>query len=201
MAGRHGEGADGEDEVSAGPSDRNMREIEALKSATAALLPRLRRFGIMLSGSTIEADELVQAACLRAFERIDQLRLATRLDAWLYRIMRNIWIDGRRSAKARRHEPLEAAEHVSGGDGQEIADQRHTLAAVRRALSELPEEHRTVAVLVCVDGLSYKEAADVLGIPVGTVMSRLYRGRQALHEKLRERMLHADTVVSFAKRR
>jgi RNA polymerase sigma-70 factor (ECF subfamily) len=181
MAGRHGEGADGEDEVSAGPSDRNMREIEALKSATAALLPRLRRFGIMLSGSTIEADELVQAACLRAFE--------------------HIWIDGRRSAKARRHEPLEAAEHVSGGDGQEIADQRLTLAAVRRALSELPEEHRTVAVLVCVDGLSYKEAADVLGIPVGTVMSRLYRGRQALHEKLRERMLHADTVVSFAKRR
>jgi RNA polymerase sigma-70 factor (ECF subfamily) len=187
--------------VSAGSSDREAKEIDELKSATAALLPRLRRFGIMLSGSTIEADELVQAACLRAFERIDQLRLATRLDAWLYRIMRNIWIDGRRTAKTRRHEPLEAAEGVVGGDGQELADHRLTLAAVRRALSELPEEHRTVAVLVCVDGLSYKEAADVLGIPVGTVMSRLYRGRQALHQKLREGAPPTDTVVPLGKRR
>src|ERR1700757_2092676 len=64
-------------DVSAGSSDREAKEIDELKSATAALLPRLRRFGIMLSGSAIEADDLVQAACLRAFERIDQLRLAT----------------------------------------------------------------------------------------------------------------------------
>jgi hypothetical protein len=67
------------------------------------------------------------------------------------------------------------------------AEGRLNLAAVRRALAELPEDQRTVLVLVCVDGLSYKEAANVLGIPIGTVMSRLSRGRQDLHERLNNR--------------
>jgi RNA polymerase sigma-70 factor (ECF subfamily) len=167
------------------------------KAAIAALTPRLRRFGIALTGSTVEADELVQSACVRALERLDQLRLVTRLDGWMYRIMRNIWTDEARAAKYRRHDPLDTAEQVVGEDGQQLIDRRLTLAAVRRALDELPAEQRTALTLVCVDGLSYKEAAEILGVPLGTVMSRLCRGRQALHEKLQERSVPSRTVVAF----
>jgi RNA polymerase sigma-70 factor (ECF subfamily) len=71
-----------------------------------------------------------------------------------------------------------------GEDGERAAEARMTLEAVRRALATLPAEQRTVLVLVCVDGLSYKDAADVLGIAIGTVMSRLARGRKELHGAL-----------------
>jgi RNA polymerase sigma-70 factor (ECF subfamily) len=186
--------------VSVGDGEHiDSAEVAEAKAAIAALMPRLRRFGIALTGSAVEADELVQAACIRAIERIDQLRLATRLDGWMYRIMRNIWADGRRASRVRQHEPLHAAEQVIGDDGQELADQRLTLAAARRALEDLPEEQRVTMILVCVDGLSYREAAEVLGVPTGTIMSRLHRGRQALHEKLRNR--GGPDAADFGKRR
>src|ERR1700675_4082093 len=98
--------------------------------------------------------------------------------------MRNIWIDEMRHRKVRRHDQIDAASEVIGEDGQAAADGRINLAAVRRAMSQLPEDQRTVLILVCVDGLSYKEAAEVLGIPVGTIMSRLSRARQDLHDRM-----------------
>ena len=155
-----------------------------LKQVLAELRPRLRRFGLALTGSMAEAEDLVQAACERALQRSAQLRVESRLDAWIYSIMRNLWIDERRAQRVRHHEMIEAAAQVVGDDGEAIVEGRLTLGAVRRALAELPEEQRTVLILVCVDGLSYKEAARVLDIPIGTVMSRLARGRQALHDKL-----------------
>src|SRR5580658_1753401 len=108
----------------------------------------------------------------------------TRLDAWLYGIMRNLWFDEMRHRKIRRHDDIDAASDVIGEDGQATADGRITLAAVRRAMSQLSTDQRTVLMLVCVDGLSYKEAAEILGIPVGTIMSRLSRARLDLHERL-----------------
>jgi RNA polymerase sigma-70 factor (ECF subfamily) len=158
------------------------------------MLPRLRRFGTALTGSAADGDDLVQATCERALERVDQLRVEDRLDGWMYSIMRSVWIDELRARRVRRHEPIETAEAVIGDHGEKTAEGRLTLASVRRALGELPDDQRTVLVLVCVDGLSYKEAADVLGIAIGTVMSRLARGRLALHDKLGERASGNGTV-------
>ncbi len=155
-----------------------------LRQALTSVLPRLRRFGLALTGSASDADGLVQNTCERALRHSDQLRELTRLDAWLYGIMRNLWFDEMRHRKVRRHDDIDAASDVIGEDGQATADGRITLDAVRRAMSQLPADQRTVLMLVCVDGLSYKEAAEVLGIPVGTIMSRLSRARQDLHERL-----------------
>jgi RNA polymerase sigma-70 factor (ECF subfamily) len=160
---------------------------EDLRSALAAVLPKLRRFGIAITGSAAEADELVQDACARALQHAGQLRDRGRLDAWLYGIMRNLWIDERRARARRRHDALEAAEEVAGEDGVAVAEGRITLALVRHRLQQLPAEQRAVLMLVCVDGLSYREAAEVLGVAIGTVMSRLSRGRRALAERLAER--------------
>jgi RNA polymerase sigma-70 factor (ECF subfamily) len=154
-----------------------------LRQALTTVLPRLYRFGLALTGSAADTDDLVQSACERALRHSDQLRELTRLDAWLYGIMRNLWIDEIRHRKVRRHDDIDAAD-VIGEDGQAKADGRITLAAVRHAMSLLPADQRTVLMLVCVDGLSYRQAAEILGIPVGTIMSRLSRARQVLHERL-----------------
>jgi RNA polymerase sigma-70 factor, ECF subfamily len=151
------------------------------------MLPRLRRFGTALTGSAADGDDLVQASCERALQRAVQLRDEDRLDAWMYGIMRSVWVDELRARRVRRHEPIETAGTVVGDHGEQTTEGRLTLATVRRGLAELPDDQRTVLVLVCVDGLSYREAADVLGIAIGTVMSRLARGRQALHHKLNDR--------------
>ena len=98
--------------------------------------------------------------------------------------MRHLWIDEVRSRRVRRHDELDAATGVAGDDGERVAEGRMTLDAVRRVLGTLPSEQRSVLLLVCVDGLSYKEAAEVLGTPIGTVMSRLARGRQELFVRL-----------------
>jgi RNA polymerase sigma-70 factor (ECF subfamily) len=137
-----------------------------------------------LTGSFDSGDDLVQQACERALARASQWQPGTRLDSWLYRIMRNAWVDERRSARHCSQAPLEAADDSIGDDGETVTSARLTLDAVRRELGRLPEEQRAVLILVCVDGLSYREAAEILSIPVGTVMSRIARGRLALAERI-----------------
>lgn len=169
------------------------------RSALAALLPRLRRFGLALTGSKADADELVQATCERVLSRLGQLRDHARLDAWVYGIMRNMWIDEVRSRRLRRHDELTAASDVVGQNGEAVAEGRITLSLVRRTLAQLSEEQRTVLILVCVDGLTYKEAAEVLRIPLGTVMSRLSRARQELHARLNDQRV-GNSVAPFPAR-
>jgi RNA polymerase sigma-70 factor, ECF subfamily len=178
-----------------------MHEREDVRSSVAALVPRLRRFGRALTGSASDADELVQDACERALLRSGQLNSAARLDGWMYAIMRNLWVDEARQRRLRPHDGIEAAMDVVGDDGRGLAEARSTLAAVRHALAKLPSEQRTILVLVCVDGMSYREAGEVLGIPLGTVMSRLARARRALHERLAQPAL-ADrgALVSIGSR-
>ena len=168
---------------------------QELRSVLLGLLPRLRRFGIALTGSALDADDLVQDACERALGRSEQLRDRTRVDAWLYGIMRHLWSDRLRSQRLRRHEPMDSADHVIGDDGEATAERRVSLVQVRRALEHLTAEYRSVLMLVCVDGMTYREAAEILGIPIGTVMSRLARGRAELIARLSGRGLGEPGAV------
>ncbi|WP_246465772.1 RNA polymerase sigma factor [Novosphingobium jiangmenense] len=149
------------------------------------LLPRLRRFAAGLSRDAGAADDLCQMAIERALRARAQWQVGTRLDSWMYRIMRNIWIDEVR-ASTRRGQTFvdeEAGLAVGASGGQE---ERAALGDVDRALARLPEEQREAVVLVMVEGWSYKEAAEIVGCPVGTLNSRLVRGRDALMALLGE---------------
>ena len=166
-----------------------------LRVELVEIMPRLRRLGIALTRSRVDADDLVQMACERALSRGAQLSSETKLAAWMYTIMRNLWIDEIRTRRTYLHDSLEAAHDVMGDDGEALAERNSTWAAVRRALSELPAQQRVALTLVCVDGMSYKETAEILDIPVGTVASQVARGRQALHQQLASR---PSVVVSGA---
>lgn len=149
-----------------------------------AVLPRLRRFARGLTGSAVEADDLVQAACERALTRAHQFQEGTRFDSWMFRIVQTIWIDQLRARDIRREEAEEEGVHVGTDEPGRRAEARLALAEVRTALKQLPPEQRAALLLVTVDGLSYREAAEVADVPVGTIMSRLARARVALQAKL-----------------
>lgn len=145
------------------------------------LLPRLRRFAYVLSGGSEQGDDLVQESCVRALTNLERFEPGTRLDSWMYRIIRNIWLDQLRTSKVRSIVTnLDAVPEPVGEDGRNIAENRLTLRQVLSAMNELPPQQRVVIALVCFEGLSYQEAADVLDIPIGTVTSRLIRGRRTL---------------------
>jgi RNA polymerase sigma-70 factor (ECF subfamily) len=146
-----------------------------------ALLPRLRRFARSLTGQADDADDLVQAAIERALRSQSLWEPGTRLDAWIFRIMRNLWIDQIRHRKVSGDRAtLQDAEQLSGSDGRVVTDSRITLADVEALLAALPGEQRAVVQSVCIDDLSYRETAERLKTPIGTVMSRLARARLAL---------------------
>jgi RNA polymerase sigma-70 factor (ECF subfamily) len=155
-----------------------MTNPASLHAEIAKLLPRLRRFARTIAWNCEDADDLVQVALERALVRSGQWQAGTRLDSWMFRIMKNAWIDEVRGRirQDRVFAPEEAGEHV-GDDSAESHQQR---MAIQRAISMLSEDHRVVVGLVLVDGLPYKEAAEVLDIPMGTLTSRLVRAREAL---------------------
>ena len=161
--------------------------MTAFERDLLALLPRLRRFARALAIDAADADDLCQVALERALKAEAQWEVGTRLDSWMYRIMRNCWIDEVR-ARRRRAETF-----VPEDEGREVGDADHRriearveLGNVDRAMAALPPEQREVIALILVEGLAYKEAAELLGLPMGTVTSRLVRGRQALMETLGE---------------
>lgn len=148
-----------------------------------ALLPRLRRFAAGLSRDLAAGDDLCQMTIERALKSRDQWAEGTRLDSWMYRIMRNIWIDEVRS-RARRDKTftVEEAGLAVGADGGQ--ESRVELSNVDRAMTKLPDDQREAIILVMVEGYGYREAADIIGCPVGTLTSRLVRGRDALQTLL-----------------
>ncbi|WP_395611406.1 RNA polymerase sigma factor [Pseudomonas sp. B22129] len=146
------------------------------------LLPRLWRYGWVLSRQKHVAEDLVQATCVRALERAGQFAPGTRLDRWLLAIMHSIWLNELRSQRVRQGQGFVDAEQALSFDGESQA-QEHVLAAqVIKRVNGLPEAQRETVFLAYVEGLSYKEIAEVLHIPVGTVMSRLAAARLKLAE-------------------
>lgn len=147
------------------------------------LLPRLRRFARSLARDAADADDLCQVALERALKSRHQWQEGTRLDAWMYRIIRNSWIDEVRT-RTRRGQTFVAEEAGLAIGAEGDAGIRLEMQDVDRAMSELPPEQREVIALVLVEGLAYREASKILGIPIGTLTSRLTRGRQALARRL-----------------
>lgn len=146
------------------------------------LLPRLRRFARSLTQSGNDSEDLVQSAVERALRRRQEGERFERLDSWLFKIVQNLWID---ELRRRRRAPAEVLdERLPGEDGRNTTSSRMDLDAARAAMRALPPEQRAVMSIVVLDGMSYQQAAEVLDVPIGTIMSRLARARRALADRL-----------------
>jgi RNA polymerase sigma factor (sigma-70 family) len=158
-----------------------MDQSLSFEDQLAGLLPRLRRFAHALSRNFADADDLVQATVERALRSKAQWQPGTRLDSWLYRIMRNLWIDTARarSRKEKHEAPAEEADWV-GEDPRASMDASVDLKRIMSAMQRLPEEQREVVAMILIEGFGYRETAELLNLPIGTVSSRLVRGRTAL---------------------
>lgn len=158
-----------------------MTGAHSFADRLVAFLPNMRRFAHSLCGSADAADDLVQAACERALANQDSFDPATRFDAWTFRIIRNLWIDQiRRRRTAGQPEDIGDHEEAAGLMELPAVFPRMELRDVSAAMGELSAEQREVLMLVCVEDLSYRETADILSLPIGTVMSRLARARRNL---------------------
>lgn len=156
-----------------------------MRVAIVAMLPRLRRFCQAMAGNAADGDDLMQATVERALLRSGQFEHGTRLDSWMFRIAQNLHIDGTRAAKRRGTAmDVEALHGLAGSDGRDLVESRSELAAAQRALQSLPDEQRAVFAMVVIDGRSYRETAETLDLPIGTVMSRLARARGKIAEAL-----------------
>lgn len=158
-----------------------MDHSPSFEDQLGALLPRLRRFAHALSRDSSDADDLTQATFERALRSKAQWQAGTRLDSWTYRIMRNLWIDTARarSRKASMEAPPEEAETV-GEDPRQAMDAALDLKRMMKAMELLPDEQREVVALILIEGFGYREVCEMLDLPMGTVSSRLVRGRNRL---------------------
>jgi RNA polymerase sigma-70 factor (ECF subfamily) len=156
--------------------------LDQLREQIVDLLPRLRRFARTLARDPHDADDLVQVAVERALARSEQLRPDSRLSSWMFGILRNAWIDETRARgrRTRIFAPEELGENVGDAASEAHAD----ALSLQDAMARLPDEQRMAVGLVLVEGLSYKEAAEIMGVPIGTLTSRLARGREALQSML-----------------
>ena len=151
-------------------------------------IPHLRRYALALVGDRDRADDLVQDCLERAWGRLGLWRRDGNMRAWLFTIMHNLNANAVRKAKRRpRHEPIDDA--LPAPWVAPAQDDRMELNALSVALSALPDEQRAVVLLVGLEQLRYDEVAGILDLPIGTVMSRLHRGRERLR-----RMLAGDSA-------
>ena len=172
--------------------DRVRFEEDAL-----ALSDQVYRVARRLASSREEAEDLVQETYARAFRNWRSFTPGTNLRAWLFRILTNLNIDrGRRAQRAPDLQPLEEGDYYlynrleeSGGAEDDRVADRLSQDSVVEALAAVPHDFRDVIVLVDIGDFSYKDAAQILDIPVGTVMSRLHRGRRILKRELAESTL------------
>jgi RNA polymerase sigma-70 factor (ECF subfamily) len=179
-----------------------------LRDDLVAAIPNMRAFAISLCGNRDRADDLVQEALVKAWNHLDSFEQGTNLKAWLYRILTNTYINIYRAKKRRPEETdlddvedlflyhrlggLEAA--TLGRSAEDELMDYFTEAEVKDAIEALPDTFRMAVLLADVEGFSYKEIAEILDIPIGTVMSRLHRGRKALQKRLYEFALDRGLV-------
>lgn len=165
------------------PTRSTLRQVSAhhdIRDALVELQPRLRRFGFGLCGSLEDADDLVQAAYERALRRLEQWPPATRLDCWMFRNIQTIFLDRAETqpVRAGRRTPVDP----DSLPDRDVLTQDPVLAGLEplnNFITALPVDQRAAVLLVTVERLSYRDAAQVLSVPVGSLVSRLSRGRAA----------------------
>lgn len=165
---------------SATPQQHDVMTPDQFKSEMIGLLPRLRRFAISLTRSGPDADDLLQEACTTALQRWQQYDPSQPFDRWMFRVVRNLWISEIRKRKVRQ-----GAGQIDAADADELqtpgaAEDAVTVQQVRQKVADLDQDLAQPLMLVCAEGYSYKEAAELLSIPIGTVMSRIHRARKLL---------------------
>ncbi|WP_254679323.1 RNA polymerase sigma factor [Celeribacter baekdonensis] len=153
---------------------------EAFKAEMIPLLPRLRRFALSLTRSNADADDLLQEACATALQKWQSYDPMQPMDRWLFRLVRNIWISEIRKRNVRHGRGLVPAEDSTELRTDETSEDRLNAIQVQAKVSDLPDELAQPLMLVCAEGYSYREVADLLDIPIGTVMSRVHRARKTL---------------------
>lgn len=162
------------------PDDETRRQL-------VLLIPRLRRFARVLTANMADADDVVQASLEKAMINLAQWQTGTRLDSWLFRIARNVWLDDRRRAHNRiGHDDINALSDHVGDDGDAAVAQGALARQVRTAIDRLPPEQRDLVGLIMLEGHTYREAAELFDVPIGTVMSRLSRAKAALARELED---------------
>lgn len=154
-----------------------------VRDGLPALYPRLWRYCVSLSGNRDTANDLVQAAMLKAIEKADQFQEGTHLDRWVFRIAQRTWLNDLRANAVRRGGGLVPVEEFDLAEDRPDSETNILASEVLSLVMALPEAQRATVVLVYVEGFSYKEAAGILEIPIGTVMSRLAAARQKIAEQ------------------
>jgi RNA polymerase sigma-70 factor (ECF subfamily) len=167
--------------------------VDDIRELIVQNIPRLRRYARAMTGNRSRADDLVQDALERAWSRRYLWRRGSDLRAWLFTIMHNIFVNQiRQNREAHGHVPFDD-DHDTPATA--VSDQGLAIRDLARALEQLPAEYREVVLLVGLEQMSYGEVAKVLGVPPGTIMSRLSRGR----ERLRVLMSGQTTVLRRVK--
>lgn len=165
---------------------RRKNSKPAISDGLRALYPRLWRYALVLTGARDWADEVAQAACVRALEKQHQFQPGSRLDRWVFRIAQRVWYNELRAQAVRRGGGLVAIESAELIDTARDVDTSYFAQQVMSQVMALPEAQRIAVLLVYVEGYSYQEAAETMDIPKGTVMSRLAAARSKLAHRMRE---------------
>ena len=151
---------------------------DSQREAIMAELGGLRRYCYSLTGSAADADDLLQITVEKLLQK--GMPEDAHPAKWSYRVCKNVWIDELRARNVRQRYPSIASEDDTSHTTEEVADGERELAAVLVALEKLPDEQRLTLTLVTIEGKTYAEAAEILEVPVGTVMSRIARARKNL---------------------
>jgi len=158
-----------------------MNDSFALQEDIVDLIPRLRRFAFGLTGNSTDADDVVQIALERSLTRLHQYKPGTRLDSWMFRIVQNCWFNEcRRNQRTETGMDMTDLERLPNAPVADHSQRHDQLRDITHAMSHLNDDQRSLVMTVLVEGHSYKDAADLFEIPIGTVMSRLTRARKTL---------------------